>query len=114
MLVGNVQVPGPHPFVNIPTPTILGIPSPAFVFLHGVCGSQPPPLIPDDAMCGPSILDNLRYPQVKDTYEASSMKSLSLMQTNPPILQALPPLANPSPIVGRVLDFVSMDAAAPL
>ena len=42
------------------------------------------------------------------------MKSLSLMQTDPPILPALPLPTNPSLIVNRVLGFDSMDAAAPL
>jgi hypothetical protein len=65
-------------------------------------------------MYGPSILDNLSYPRVEDTYEMSSVKSLSLMETNPPIFPASPPPANPSPIVGRVLSFDSMDDAAPL
>ena len=36
------------------------------------------------------------------------------MQTDPSILPASPLPANPSSIVGRVLDFDSMDAAAPL
>jgi hypothetical protein len=44
----------------------------------------------------------------------SSVKSLSPMETDPPFLPPSPPLANPSPIVGRVLGFDSMDDAAPL
>ena len=65
-------------------------------------------------MCSISKLDNLSYPQVEDTYEASFVKSLSPMETDPPILSALPPPGNPSAIVGRVLGFDSMDATAPL
>jgi hypothetical protein len=114
LFAGNVQVPGTHPPAGTPAPTVTGVPSPAFVFPHGVSGSQPPPLVPDESMYGPSILDNLSYPRVEDTYEMSSVKSLSLMETNPPIFPASPPPANPSPIVGRVLSFDSMDDAAPL
>jgi hypothetical protein len=44
----------------------------------------------------------------------SPVKSLSLMETDPPILPLSPPPDNPSPIVGRVLGFDSMDDAAPL
>jgi hypothetical protein len=65
-------------------------------------------------MYGPSILDNLSYFRVEDTYEMSSVKFLSPMETDPPILPLSPPPANPSPIVGRVLNFDSMDYAAPL
>jgi hypothetical protein len=76
LLAGNVQVPRTHPPAGIPVPTILGVPSPVFVFLHGVSRSQPPPLIPDESMYGPSISDKLSYPRVEDTYEMSSVKSL--------------------------------------
>jgi hypothetical protein len=114
LLAGNLQVPGPHPPAGIPAPTVPGVPSPAFVFPHGVFGSQPPPLIPDESMYGPSIPDNLSYPQVEDTYEMSSVKSLSPMETDLPIFPASPPPANPSPIVGQVLGFDSMDDAASL
>ena len=65
-------------------------------------------------MCGLSIPDNLSYPRVEDTCEASSIKSLSSMQTNPPILPASPLPANLYPIVGWVLGVDSMDVAAPL
>jgi hypothetical protein len=114
LLAGNVQVPGTHPPAGTPAPTVIGVPSLAFVFPHGVSGSQPPPLVPDETMYGPSIPDNLSYPRVEDTYEMSSVKFLSPMETDPPIflVSALP--ANPSPIVGRVLGFDSMDDAAPL
>jgi hypothetical protein len=114
LLAGNVQVPGTHPPAGTPAPTATGVPSPAFVFPHGVSRSQPPPLVPDESMYGPSIPDNLSYPRVKDTYEMSSVKSLSPMETDPPIFLASPPPANPFPIVGRVLGFDSMDDAAPL
>ena len=114
LLTRSVQVPGPHLPASTPTPTVPGVPSPAFVFPHGVCGSQPPPLVPDEAMCGPSILKKLNYLRVEHTYEASSVKSLSLIQMDPPILPTLPPPANPSPIIGQVLDVDSMDVATPL
>ena len=65
-------------------------------------------------MYGPTILDNLSYPQIKDTYEAFSMKSLSPMEIDLPILPALPLPFNLSPIVSRVFGFDSMDDAAPL
>ena len=68
LLVGNVQVPGPHSLVDIPAPTVPQVPSFAFVFLHGVSGSQPPPLVPDESIYGPSIPDNLSYARVGDTY----------------------------------------------
>ena len=42
------------------------------------------------------------------------MKSLSPMETNPPILPISPPPSNPSPIVGQVLGFDSMDDTTPL
>jgi hypothetical protein len=114
LLAKNVQVPGPHPPVGTPAPTVSGVPSPTFVFPYGIFGSQPPPLVPDESMYGPSIPDNLSYPRVEDTYEMSSVKSLSAMETDPQIFPASPPPANPSPIVGRVLGFDSMDDAAPL
>jgi hypothetical protein len=44
----------------------------------------------------------------------SSVKSLSPMETDPPIFPASPHPANPSPIVGQVLGFDSMDDVAPL
>jgi hypothetical protein len=44
----------------------------------------------------------------------SPVKSLSPMEIDPPILPPSPPPANPSPIVGRVLGFDSMDYVAPL
>jgi hypothetical protein len=44
----------------------------------------------------------------------SSMKSLSPMETDLPFLPPSPLPANPSPIVGRVLGFDSMDDTAPL
>jgi hypothetical protein len=62
LLAGNVQVPGTHPPAGTPAPTVTGVLSPAFVFLHGVSRSQPPPLVPDESMYGPSISDNLSYP----------------------------------------------------
>jgi hypothetical protein len=65
-------------------------------------------------MYGPSIPDNLSYPLVEDTYEMSSVKSLSPMEIDPLFLPLSPPPANPSPIIGRVLGFDSMDDAAPL
>jgi hypothetical protein len=114
LLAGNVQVLGPHPSAGTPAPTILGVPSPAFVLPQGASRSQPPSLIPDEAIYGPSIPDNLSYPRVEDTYEMSSVKYLSSMETDPPILPPSPPPANPSPIIGRVLGFDSMDDAAPL
>jgi hypothetical protein len=42
------------------------------------------------------------------------VKSLSPMETDPPIFPTLPPPANPSPIVGPILGFDSMDDVAPL
>jgi hypothetical protein len=114
LLAGNVQVLGPHPPAGTPAPTVTGVPSLAFVLMQGVSGSQPPPLVPDESMYGPSILDNLSYPRVEDTYEMSFVKSLSPMETNPPFLPPSLLPANPSPIVGRVLSFDSMDDAAPL
>jgi hypothetical protein len=56
----------------------------------------------------------MNYPQVEDTYAVSSMKSLSLMETDPPILPPSPPLDNPSPILGWVLGFDSVADIAPL
>ena len=100
--------------MSTPAPTILGVLSPAFIFPHGVCGSQLPSLVPNDAMCSLSIPDNLSYPRFGDTYEASSINSLSPIQMDPPIFPTSPLPANPSPIVGQVLGFDSMDAAAPL
>jgi hypothetical protein len=44
----------------------------------------------------------------------SPMKSLSPMETDPPILPSSPPPTNPSPIVGQVLGFDSIDDATPL
>jgi hypothetical protein len=114
LLAGNVQVPGPHPPAGTPAPTVPGVPSPTFVLPQGVSGSQPPPLVPDESMYGLSIPNNLNYPRVEDTYEMSSVKSLFPMETDPPFLPHSPPLANPSPIVDRVLGFNSMDDAAPL
>jgi hypothetical protein len=114
LLAGNVQVPGPHPHAGTPAPTVPGVPSPAFVLPQGVSRSQPQPLVPHESMYGPSILDNLSYPRVEDTYEMSSMKSPSPMETDPPFLPPSPSPANPSPIVSRVLGFDLMDDAAPL
>ena len=105
---------GPHPPASTLAPTVPRVPSPSFLFLQGVYGSQPPPFIPDDAMCATSISENLSYPQVEDNCEASFVKSLSSMQTDPPILPASPPPMNPSPIVGQVLGFDSVDATTPL
>jgi hypothetical protein len=110
----NVQVPGPHPSAGTLAPTIPGAPLLAFVLPQGASGSQPPPLVPDESMYDPSILNNLSYPRVEDTYAVSPVTSLSPMETDPPILPSLPPLANPSLIVGRVLGFDSIDDAAPL
>ena len=62
LLARSVQVPRPHPPTSTPAPTVPRVPSPAFVFLHGVCGSQPLFLVPDDTMCGLSIPKNLNYP----------------------------------------------------
>jgi hypothetical protein len=55
LLVGNVQVPGPHPPAGTPAPTVLGVPSPAFILPQGFIGSQSPSLVPDESMYGPSI-----------------------------------------------------------
>jgi hypothetical protein len=44
----------------------------------------------------------------------SPVKSLSPMETDPPILLPSPPPDNPSPIFGRVLGFNSVADAAPL
>ena len=44
----------------------------------------------------------------------SSMKSLSSMEIDLPILPALPSSINPFPIVGQVLGFDSTDDATPL
>jgi hypothetical protein len=110
----NVQVPGPHPSAGTLAPTIPGAPLLAFVLPQGASGSQPPPLVPNESIYGPSIPDNLSYPRVEDTYAVSPIKSLSSMETDPPILPLSPPPINPSPIIGWVLGFDSIDDAAPL
>lgn len=114
LLGKGIQVPGPLAHASTPAPTVPGVPSPSFVFPHGVCESQPPPVHPVDEVCGESTPGMLDYPRVEDNAETSSVKSLSPMQTDPPILPASPPPANPSPIVGRVLGFDSAAVAAPL
>jgi hypothetical protein len=82
LLAGNVQVLGPHPSAGTPAPTIPGVLSPAFFLPQGAFGSQPPPLVLDESMYGPSILDNLSYPRVEDTYTVSPVKSFSPMEAN--------------------------------
>ena len=94
LLARSVQVLGPHPPASTLAPIVPGVSSPVFVSPHGVCGSQPPPFVLDDTMCGTSIMDNLSYPRVEDNSEPSSIKSLFPMQTDPPILPALPLPAN--------------------
>jgi hypothetical protein len=113
-LASNVQVIGSHPSAGTPAPTVPGIPSPTFVLLQGASESQPPPLVPDESIYGPSMPYNLNYPRVEDTFAVSPAKSLSPMETDPLILPPSPPPGNPTPIVGRVLSFDSKDDAAPL
>jgi hypothetical protein len=114
LLAGNVQVPGPLPSAGTPAPTVQGVPSLAFVLPQGASISQSAPLIPIESIYGPSIMDSMSYPRVEHTYAVSPVKSLSPMETDPPILPPSPPLDNSSPIVGRVLGFDFVDYAAPL
>ena len=62
LLARSVQVLWPHPHASTPAPIVLGVPSPSFVFPHGICGSQLPPLLPGDPICSTSIPDILNYP----------------------------------------------------
>ena len=99
---------------STPPPTVPGVPSPSFVFPQGVSESQPQPVHPVDVVCGdstPGLSDYLRF---EDITQTSSVKSLSPMETDPPILPTSPPPANSPTIVGRVLGFDPAGVAPPL
>ena len=71
-LAGNVQVARLHPSANTPAPTVPKVPLPTFVLLQGASKSQPPSLVPNQSIYGPSLPDNLSYPQVKYTFAVST------------------------------------------
>jgi hypothetical protein len=105
LLAGNLEVPVGEPTLSMPTPSLEGVPSVAFPIVGGAFGSQLSPLVAEESLFPPPMLENFSYPRVEDNSSVSPLQSISPMQTDPPNLLPSPPADPTSPIVGCALGF---------
>jgi hypothetical protein len=105
LLVDNSKVPFRDSSLSTPAPSFQGVPSVAFLLAGGASGSQSFPFASRKSLFLPSLLEFFSYPQLEDNSLVSPIKSISLMETDPPNLPPSLHADQASPIVGRALGF---------